>query len=215
MKNPVLMIFGALVVVGGLFWFGANFQNKKEEIKSAKTISKNEDILVRPHSITLGPEDARVTIIEFLDPECEACGAMHPIVKKLMDEYSGKVRLVVRYLPFHKNSVYAATALEIARKDGKFWQALDILFSKQNEWASHNAPRPELIKGYMDQLGVDISYIDTMVNDKARQQIYQDKRDAKALGIRSTPTFFVNGKQLLQIGYEPLKKEINLALSKL
>ena len=148
-----------------------------------------------------------------MDPECEACGAMHPIVKSLMEEYSGKIRLVIRYLPLHKNSVYAATALEIARGEGKYWQALDVLFSKQNEWASHHAPRPELIKGYMDQLGVDISYLESIVNDKTRQQIDQDREDATALGIRGTPTFFVNGTKLHQIGYEPLKKAIELALN--
>jgi protein-disulfide isomerase len=72
-------------------------------------------LLIRPHSPTLGPAQAPVTIVEFFDPECEACRAMYPIVKQVMADFDGRVRLVIRYMPLHRNSVYAALLLEASR----------------------------------------------------------------------------------------------------
>lgn len=213
MKSMTIKIISSLALVIGIFWFGANMQKKNKVKKSEQRSTENFDKLIRPYSPTLGPEGAEVTLVEFLDPECEACGAMYPIVKQLLQEFEGKIRLVVRYMPLHKNSVYAANVLEIARKDGKFWNALEILFSKQNEWASHSNPKPELIKGYMDSLSVDLSPMESiMVNDSILQNIMQDKKDAQALGVRGTPTFFVNGMKLDQIGYNSLKFSIKNAI---
>ena len=63
----------------------------------------------------MGPDDAKVVLVEFLDPECEACRAFHPFVKQLMADYSGKIKLVVRYAPFHGSSKYVVRVLEAAR----------------------------------------------------------------------------------------------------
>lgn len=213
MKLPIVKILIALCVVAGIFWVAASLQKNKEVEKVQKQTFENRDKLIRDYSPTLGPDDAKVVLVEFLDPECEACGGMYPIVKKLMQEYEGKLQLVIRYMPLHGNSIYAANVLEIARKEGKYWQAMETLFLRQGEWASHHAPKPELIKDYMAELSVDISGIEnTMLNDRILEQIKADKEDGKALGVRRTPTFFVNGKMLDQIGYEPLKSEIQSAL---
>jgi len=209
MKNNILMILGALVVVGGVFWAAASSQKSVQTEQAQEKATSNFDKLIRPHNITLGAADAPITLVEFLDPECEACGAMHPIVKKLMGEFDGAVRLVVRYMPLHGNSVYVANVLEIARAQGKFWEALDLIFSRQNEWASHHAPKPELIKEYMKTLSVDLTALGSATaNEIILQRIKTDQKDGKALGVNRTPTFFVNGKKLDRIGYEALKNAI-------
>lgn len=175
---------------------------------------KDPSLLEAFHSPTLGPSDAPVTIVEFLDPECEACRAMHPIVKTLMDEFNGKVRLVIRYMPFHGNSVFAANVLESAREQNKYWEALHLLFEEQPAWASHHDPKPELVFSILRPLGLDTEKLQADAKaGKFNQIIDKDRTDGEKLGVNRTPTFFVNGEELLQMGYEPLKdliaKKIN------
>lgn len=170
-------------------------------------------LLVRDHSPIKGAKDAKVTVVEFLDPECEACRAMHSTVKSLLSEYDGKIRLVIRYMPFHRNSRYAASALEEAREAGKFDQALDLLFKMQPEWGDHHRPRPELIPFYLKQFGMEESKLNVFyLVSKFKERMDIDHADGKRLGVKATPTFFVNGKKLHSIGYEPLKAAIDEAL---
>lgn len=186
--------------------------NKKEETAPVAKTSA-EEFLVRPHSPVKGNPDAKVTIVEFLDPECEACRAMHPIVKRLLTEYDGKVKLVIRYMPLHGNSKYAAAALEEARSLGKFDPALDILFDRQHEWGNHGQPRPELIPTYLKEIGVELPAMAELIA-KHGAIVDMDAADGAKLGVRLTPTFFVNGVELPDIGYEPVKQAIEIALSK-
>ena len=99
--------------------------------------------LVKPHSITKGPANARVTLVEYLDPECESCARMNPYVKKIVKEFEKDLRVVVRYMPYHGNSKLVANILEGARAEGKYWETLDILFETQSQWgqSSPTAPR--------------------------------------------------------------------------
>ena len=172
------------------------------------------ELLARPHSPVKGPAEAPVTIVEFLDPECESCRAMHPILEAVLEEYAGRVRLVVRYMPLHGSSVYAASVLEEARSLGKYDQALSILFEQQPIWGSHSNPRPELIPGYLSTIGIAPERLqpDTVIAEHS-WKIRQDESDGRQLGVRGTPTFFVNGKLLPRLGYGPLKQAIEAALS--
>jgi protein-disulfide isomerase len=173
------------------------------------------ETLVRSHSPVKGSPSAPVTIVEFLDPECEACRQMHPIVKTLLDEYPNKVRLVVRYMPLHGNSVFAASVLEEARDFGKYDEALDTLFENQPAWGDHHAPKPELIPTFLAPLGLDPSKLGPdYVIAKHGWKIQTDKADGVALGVRGTPTFFINGVMLpvSDLGYQPMKRAIDKAL---
>jgi protein-disulfide isomerase len=171
--------------------------------------------LVRPHSPTLGPDDAKVTVVEFLDPECEACRAMYPIVKHVLGEFPDQVRLVVRYVPLHPNSIYAAGVLEAARAQGRYWEMLETLFQHQPEWGSHHAPRPELIPGYAEKLGLDMQALERSLEAREHERLVAtDHADAKALGVTGTPSFFVNGQRLQRLGYPPLKALVERELSR-
>jgi protein-disulfide isomerase len=170
--------------------------------------------LVRPYSPTLGPADARVTIVEFLDPECESCAAMHPIMKQVLKEFDGRVRLVVRYMPLHGNSVYASSLLEAAREQNKYWELMDVIFARHPEWASHHAPRPDLLPTYAAKIGLDAQRLNTSAAAaEVAQRIAQDTSDGRALGAVRTPTIFVNGVPLQRLGHEPLRAAILAALS--
>mgnify|MGYP000888582536 CR=1 FL=1 len=169
--------------------------------------------LVRPYSPSMGPADAPVTIVEFLDPECEACRAMAPIVKRVVADFPGKVRLVVRYMPFHGNSALAASLLEGAREQGKYWEALDRLFELQPEWGSHDNPRAERIAEILVEMGLDKARLEDAVRSgRHAQKIEQDRADGMELGVRATPSFFVNGTLLRDLGYEPLRAAVEASL---
>jgi len=170
---------------------------------------------IRPHSHSHGPMDAKVTVVEFLDPECESCRAMYPLVKHLLGQYEGKVRLVIRYMPLHPNSLMAASALEAAGAQGRYWEMLESLFTNQPQWGSHHAPKPELIPDYAQQLGLDMGAFRSLLNSAAHKTIVEtDRTDGQSLGVTGTPTFFVNGRQLERLGYESLKALIDEELAK-
>ena len=213
-KNKIFLIsvVAFAVIAFGLFTFLSRTE-KNEKIDRAQ-VSVDNSLLIKDHSPSKGSVDAKVTIVEFLDPECEACRAMHPIMKALLQEYEGKVRLVIRYMPFHGNSLFAASTLEEARDAGKFDEALDVLFEKQPEWANHGSPRPELIPIFLREIGIDEKRLESsIVISKHRWKVDMDQSDGEKLGVRATPTFFVNGEMLSQIGYDPVKQAIEKALA--
>lgn len=190
-------------------------QRVVEQTRIAKRAPTDDTVFVRPHSRSLGPKNAKVTVVEFLDPECESCRAMYPMVKHLLSEYEGRVRFVVRYMPFHGNSLYAAGALEAAGEQGRYWEMLETLFRNQPAWGSHHHPKPELIPGYAREVGLDMQAFERSVAAGAHRQIVEtDHADGKTLGVTGTPTFFVNGRLLQRLGYETLKALIDEELAK-
>jgi len=157
--------------------------------------------------MTLGSDDAKVYIVEFFDPACETCAAFYPLVKNLIAYNPGKAKLVVRYAPFHPGSDYFVKILEAARKQGKFWETLEVMYKNQPYWASHNNPQPELIWQFLPEAGVNIEQIRNDMNDpEIAKRIEQDLADVKTLNVRQTPEFFVNGKPLPSFGYDQLKE---------
>jgi protein-disulfide isomerase len=172
-----------------------------------------DERLVRPDSPTLGPENAAVTLVEFLDPECESCRAFFPEVKRILSEYDGRIRLVVRYMPFHSNSVLAAQATEAAGAQGKYWEMQELLFAKQGEWGHNSEPQRELMIKYAKELGLDVEKFQaSLSNMLVFQKLERDKQDGVALGVNGTPTFFVNGRKLDDLSYDALKASVDSVL---
>ncbi len=210
MKNQKLVIVLTAIMVIASFAFGGYVYKTQQAQELGFMASKNAELFIRDHSPVLGNKDAKVFIVEFLDPECESCRSFYPYVKKIMAQHEGKVKLVVRYTPFHKNSKFAIRILEATRKQGKFWESLGLLFHYQPKWGNHHNPRPELIWDILPLAGVDIKKVKEDMNDPATKTIIeQDVADGKTLKVRATPTFFINGKPLQSFGYEQLKKAID------
>jgi protein-disulfide isomerase len=161
--------------------------------------------LVRPHSPVLGAAKARVTVVEVLDPACEACRAFAPIVEQLLFLYPEDVRVVVRFADFHPPSQEAIRLLEAARKQGRFHELLSALFERQAEWATHNAPDVTRAWKIAGEVGVDVA----RARKEARavsvdNMLRLEAEDLVALKVERTPTFFVNGKLLVAFGPKQL-----------
>jgi protein-disulfide isomerase len=211
--GAIALLAVAALVIGARVYRGA--QEQERQAAAAQAPAVDPELLVRPDSPSKGPRDAEVTVVEFLDPECEACRAMHPIVNRLMSEYEGRVRLVVRYVPLHQNSLLAASALEAAGEQGRYWDMLEVLFANQPVWGDHHAPKPELIPEYARQIGLDMAAFQPSYEGiKHRAKVERDLADAQKLGVRGTPTFYVNGRPLEQLGYQPLKALVEEELAK-
>ncbi|UGS27253.1 thioredoxin domain-containing protein [Microbacterium resistens] len=197
--RAILVAVGAAVVLllGGLLFVLATRGAAPEAMDPAADPTAS---VVRDDSHVLGEEgDGRVTVVEFLDFECEACGAFYPVVENLRAEYAGEITYVVRYfpLPGHVNAMNAAVAVEAAAQQGRFEDMYHQLFRTQAEWGEAPAPDPAVFRAYAQELGLDMASYDRAVADPATtERVNRDVEDGRALGITGTPTFFLNGEQV-------------------
>jgi protein-disulfide isomerase len=213
MKKEIRVLFIIATLLFSLFGIGALIYTSKLPLE--KPLSQRDQSLVRPDSQMKGPADAPVTIVEFLDFECESCGAFYPSVKEVVKNYEGKILFVVRYMPFHGNSVLAAMAAEAAGRQGKFWEMEHLLFTRQMEWSHQNQPQARYMLGLANELGLDQAKFQIDLTDEAnRRKIDRDKADGQSLGVRGTPTFFVNGEMMQDLSQSSLKTMIDKVLAK-
>jgi protein-disulfide isomerase len=208
MKTYVIFGLSVLVLIIA-FVAGSTYYKGRQTQKYGFMAQENAELFVRNHSQTLGSEDAKVFLIEFMDPACETCAAFSPFIKQMMAANPGKIKLVLRYAPFHDGADYFVKILEAAKKQGKYWETLDVMYKSQPYWASHSNPQPQRIWQFLPQAGVNVEQIRRDMNDPViAKMIDQDLADAKALGVRKTPGFFANGKPLQNFGYQQLQQLI-------
>jgi protein-disulfide isomerase len=213
MKRQTLFIGSAIVLllvfVAGLFVY-----NGQKEAEANRIAEANSASLLRMHAPTLGKPDAPVVIVEFLDPACETCSAFYPRVKQLMAAHPDKIRLVLRYAPFHNGSDKVVAILEAARKQGKFWPALEALLATQASWAPRHTPQAALAMKQLDGLGLNMERMAFDITaPEIEQLIAQDLEDARTLNVTRTPEFFVNGKPLPSFGFGQLTALVDEALA--
>ena len=167
--------------------------------------------LVRPHSPVFGAAKAPVTVVEVLDPACEACRAFAPVVEQLLFTYPEDVRVVVRYADFHPASLQALRLLVAAQAQGKVHELLSALFERQEEWAAHTGPDPARAWKIAGDVGIDVRKAQQDALAASVDNILQaEADDLVALKVDRTPTFFVNGKPLPSFGPQEL---VNLVAS--
>lgn len=209
-NRALLFLTLALAVIAALVLF-----NLSKRPKPQSTAAVSTEQLIRPDSPFLGPADAKVTIVEFFDPECEACAATEPALMDVMEKYNGKVRLVARYFPLHNNSTLAAGLIEAAAQDSaeKRWRMRDYLFQKQREWGEQQTAQTDKFLAYADEMGLDRSKTqETMESAAVRDLLARDRKDGEAVGVTGTPTFFVNGKPLPELSMQALENAIQEGL---
>ena len=212
MKQKTLFI-AALAILLLAFVAGMLIYSAQQEKQAEQLAETNRTALLRMHAPTLGKADAPVVIVEFLDPACETCRRFYPLVKEMMAANPDKIRLVLRYAPFHNGSDKIVTVLEAARKQGKFWPALEALLASQADWAPHHTPQVALIWKHLEGLELDMEHMALdMTSPEIAKVIAQDLADAQTLNVTKTPEFFVNGKPLPSFGYEQLKRLVDDAL---
>jgi protein-disulfide isomerase len=190
-----------LILVSCILIVGAGiaaviYQIQQTKVPAMVGINLREE-LVRPDSHAQGPENAPLTVVEFLDPECESCMAFYPIMKSFLDENQGKVRFVVRYMAFHVSSEMAVAALESAALQGKYWEYLETLFTMAGEWGHRPQPEIGFFEKYAEGHGLDlVRFRSDMQNPKWKALVERDMKDGQTMGVRGTPTVFLNGEML-------------------
>ena len=164
------------------------------------------------NSPSKGPKNAPVTIIIFSDFQCPFCSRVEPTLKELEKEYGSKLRWVWKNqpLPFHQNAEPAAEAAMAAGAQGKFWEMHDKLFANQQSLDRASYER------FATELGLDMArFKGDLDGQKYKDQIKADSAEGTKVGANGTPTFFVNGNQL--VGAQPVdafKKLIDAELAK-
>jgi protein-disulfide isomerase len=157
-----------------------------------------------------GEPMAKISIVEFSDFECPHCGAAHPILTRVLEEFSGKVNLAFKHFPLdsHKNAGPAARAAVAAQAQGKFWELADQLFEHQRELS------PDKIRELAKQVGLDLAKFDAALSSPdAQARVDADKKDGNAAGIQGTPTLYINGRVYngsMQALGKYLKEELEL-----
>jgi protein-disulfide isomerase len=209
MTQDVKVIVGiaiaTLAILGGIIFFGGHSGTKP-------TGPASEKLLIRDNSNKISADGAKVTIVEFGDYQCPACGAVYPTLKQVLNDYKGKINFVFRNypLPQHPNALIAAEAAEAAGDQGKYWEMHDKLYDNQNAWAEESKPI-DIFVGYARDLSLDANKFKSDVeSNKFADKITSDQQDGNDLGVNSTPTIYINGKTLDGVpDYNTIKSKID------
>jgi protein-disulfide isomerase len=209
-KN-VRISLGLLVAAGLAVLIIANVGGDTATAPDGDTSS----VLVRPDSQRLSvAEDGKVTFVEFLDFECEACRAAFPAIEELRQMYDREVTFVVRYFPLRYNSVAASRAAEAAAARGQFEAMYQKLFETQPEWGEKSTSQEDVFFGFAEGLGLDMEEFRAVYDDPATTALVErDQRDGQALGVTGTPTFFLNGDKVEVSSFQELIDLIDAALN--
>jgi protein-disulfide isomerase len=194
MKKEILIWVGIVVVFVALLFGIVAIDNASKN--KGKTLTEE----VQKTDWIKGPDNAKVTIVEYSDFQCPACYDYYFAVKRMMEKYGDRVRFVYRNfpLPQHENATPAAKYANAAGKQGKFWEMYDIIFQKQKVWSAMKTPEAVLaFQGYGKDLGLDV---DKLTKDSELPEIEDSINHSLSTGrdtkLEGTPTFFINGKMI-------------------
>ena len=221
MSSKHLFAFiGSLILIlalGGLFLFRDTLKmmSLPTVAKSSSQISQRSKLSpFSPSAISVGPENAKVTVVEFLDFQCPFCKAVHPTLMQLLKEYQGQsVRFVFRHFPLisiHPLALPASNASLCANEQQKFLPYYDLLYTRQDEISSAS------LVTFAQELGMNLQQFNACMAEKRYESsIRTDVKDGLALGIEGTPTWFINDTRLVgALPYETFKEAIEKALQK-
>jgi protein-disulfide isomerase len=161
------------------------------ELFAARFDPKRIKTIVLGESPAKGSDDPAVTIVEFADFECPACGMAYPLLEKVYAKYAKQVRMVFKHFPLsaHPNAKLAAQAAYAAQKQQAFWKMHKMLFENQERLTE-----PDLIQ-YAETIGLDVDrFKKDLHSDEAKERVEQELKQGESLGVEATPTIFINGR---------------------
>lgn len=196
-----IILLTVVVLIGGIFFVSKMGSSSSSATNNSTPVSDEQKKLLEVVSddYIKGNKEASITLVEYLDFECEACGAYYPLIKQLSAEFKDNVRFVNRYfpLPGHKNGMQAALAVEAAARQNKYWEMHDKLFDEQKTWGEKPAANPKIFEGYAQQIGLNLEQFKKDVASKeVKDRVERDKNSGTRLGVSGTPTFFLNGDKI-------------------
>ena len=148
----------------------------------------------------LGPEGAKIQVVEFSDFECPACRIAEPPMREIMRVYDGKVRLTFKHFPLERMHFFArrgAVAAECAGRQGKFWEYHHRLYDHQDDWTAEDKVEGKLA-AYAKETGLDEAAWAACRKDPAVDAaVTGDARDGGSAWVNATPTFFIDGKRFV------------------
>jgi protein-disulfide isomerase len=209
-----------IVVVVGLATLGSGtilYRAKRPQlhnIPEAQSVAAKGD---KQSAHIRGNPDAPVTLEEFADFQCPPCSQFAGFAEELLREYDSRVRVVFRNfpLPGHEHAREAALAAEAAGFQGKFWEMHDTLYREQQIWSNASNARG-LFESYAGTIGLNVEqFKKDMDSDKARERVDSDHALADFLGIKVTPTLFINNRPVDPKDKNPegVRAAINAALN--
>ncbi len=183
---------------------------KRQEAKNKPIAPEQLAKIATGAAPSFGPENAKVTIVEFSDFQCPFCSKAANVTSQIKEKYGDKVRFVFRQfpLPFHPNAHEAAEASLAADAEGKFWPFHDKLFANQS------ALDRKAIEGYAKEVGLDVSKFKKALDDKTyAAQVDADMKLGEEVAVDGTPTMFLNGARVPNpTDFEGISKQIDAAL---
>ena len=186
----------AAFVLGVIAFLGLN--GRDSDASGAGATGDVAAVREDSHRLSTAP-DGRVTLVEFLDFECESCLAAYPFVEQLREDYDGRVTFVARYMPMpgHANGENAAVAVEAAAQQERFEDMYHRMYETQPEWGESQESQAPLFRTFAEEMGLDMDDYDAAVADPSTlERVLQDRDDGLALGVEGTPTFFLNGEKV-------------------
>lgn len=213
MDKKAWIIFFVIVaaVFGGLVYMSDKNQVDVSNNDGAKIQAASpESGGIADH--VFGNKDSKVVLIEYADFQCPGCKAAHPNVKSITEKYQDKIAFVFRNFPLtsiHPNALAAASAVEAAGLQGKYWQMNNLVFESSDQWErSTTEERTKLFVGYAKQLGLDAEKFKAdMASEKVSKKIAFDMSLGKKQNISGTPSFILNGTSLSDTVVDDIMKE--------
>lgn len=208
-NSEVKMIIGIVIIcvllLGAFIW----------SAPKQSGVTKDMNLLVRENSHMTGKLGAKVTLVEFADFQCPACATVSPFVKQVADSYKNNpyFNFVYRHFPLsqHANALISSEASEAAGDQGKFWEMSELLYKTQTEWSDIKDPT-EIFMNYAKTLGLDVvKFKADLDQHKFITKVQSDLSDSIALALNQTPSLFLNGVEVTDIG--SLKSQIDSALA--
>lgn len=212
-QTRIALIFGAVVVM--LFGGAIAYQVVSSPDDAGAT--ERDSIILRSDTHRLSTaEDGNVTIVEFLDFECEACASAYPFIEEMRRKYDGRVTFALRYFPIdsHTNARSSAYAVESAARQGRLEDMYARMYDTQAEWGESSDSKAALFRSYAEDLGLDMVRYDTDVKSPAvAARVQKDVDDGTRLGVTGTPSFFLNGERLIPSTTQEFVEAIDKALA--
>jgi protein-disulfide isomerase len=194
--KPLIIIVLAVVVAGAAAMY---FSRRSAEVTNTSDSSPSAPLQSTGGGHFRGPENARITLVEFGDYQCPSCKAFHPVVQELLSRYPQQVRLEFHHYPLisiHPNSMAASLAVEAAGEQGKYWEMHDLVFELQDQWSRSPNPEPDFL-AMAARLGLNQnSFMQSMRSPQLQDRVLQDVVRARDSQVEAVPTFFIDGKKM-------------------